>query len=111
MEILRCVWILAEVERPLLAVLLLVGLIIGCGVGSAYTRARRGWSDYQTAKNTVPGARRTAWLLIRAATTKVGVIALLLVGAVAYAAVGSDEDKAAPAPSPSTTTQSEPVRR
>ncbi|WP_176734051.1 hypothetical protein [Micromonospora haikouensis] len=30
--------------------------------------------------NTVPGARRAAFGLIRAVTTKVGVIALLLVG-------------------------------
>ncbi|GAB3955490.1 hypothetical protein GCM10027614_64980 [Micromonospora vulcania] len=65
MEILRSVWILAEVERPLLAVLLLVGLIIGCAVGSAYARARRGWNDYQTVKKSVPGARNSAWLLIR----------------------------------------------
>ncbi|PZF97707.1 hypothetical protein, partial [Micromonospora deserti] len=80
-------------ERPLIMVLLLVGLIIGSGVGSAYARARRGWADYQTAKKTVPGARRAAWLLIKVVTTKVGVIALLLVGAVAYAAVGSDEEQ------------------
>ncbi|MER5454022.1 hypothetical protein ABT008_04510 [Micromonospora sp. NPDC002389] len=78
-------------ERPLIAVLLLVGLIIGSGVGSSYARARRGWNDYQAAKKTVPGARRAAWLLIKVVTTKVGVIALLLVGAVAYAAVGGDE--------------------
>ncbi|WP_377532414.1 hypothetical protein [Micromonospora sp. GCM10011542] len=97
-------------ERPLLAVLLLVGLVIGCGVGSAYARARRGWSDYQTIKRSVPGARRGAWLLIRVVTTKVGVIALLLVGAVAYAAAGSDEETAGPTPSPSAT-RSEPARR
>ncbi|MFI7607567.1 hypothetical protein ACIBTV_20840 [Micromonospora sp. NPDC049366] len=90
-------------EGPLIAVLLLVGLLIGSGVGSAYTRARRGWADYQTAKKGVPGARKTAWLLIRAVTTKIGVIALLLIGAVAYAAVGSDDETAGPAPSPSVT--------
>ena len=56
----------------------------------------RGWTDYQTAKKTVPGARRTAWLLIRAVTTKVGVIALLLVGAVAYAAADSDDERPRP---------------
>ncbi|MFF0719456.1 hypothetical protein [Verrucosispora sp. NA02020] len=77
-------------ERPLITVLLLVGLIIGSGVGSSYARARRGWNDYQAAKKTVPGARRAAWLLIKVVTTKVGVIALLLVGAVAFAAVGGD---------------------
>ncbi|MGN9777789.1 hypothetical protein ACTMS0_18795 [Micromonospora sp. H33] len=91
-------------ERPLIAVLLLVGLIIGIGLGSSYTRARRGWTDYQAAKKTVPGARRTAWLLIRVVTTKVGVIALLLVGAVAYAAVGSDGEPERADPSPSATT-------
>ena len=87
-------------ERPLITVLLLVGLIIGSGVGSSYARARRGWNDYQAAKKTVPGARRAAWLLIKVVTTKVGVIALLLVGAVAYAAVGGDEP-ARPEPNPS----------
>jgi hypothetical protein len=88
------------VERPEIVVLLLVGLIIGTGVGSAYARARRGWADYQTVRKTVPGARRTAWLLIKVATTKIGVIALLLVGAVAYAAVGSDGEPAPPGPTP-----------
>lgn len=110
MEILRSIWILAEVERPLLAVLLLVGLFIGCAVGSAYARARRGWNDYQTVKKSVPGARRGAWLLIRGVAVKAGVIALLLFGAVAYAAVGSDEETAGPTPGQSPT-QREPPRR
>ncbi|MFG3418908.1 hypothetical protein ACIBTZ_10590 [Micromonospora sp. NPDC049460] len=88
-------------ERPVIVALLLVGLIIGTGVGSAYARARRGWADYQTVKKTVPGARRTAWLLIKVVTTKIGVIALLLVGAVAYAAVDSDAEPAPPGPTPS----------
>ncbi|MEU4771906.1 hypothetical protein [Micromonospora sp. NPDC023644] len=92
-------------ERPEFVVLLLVGLLIGTGVGSAYARARRGWADYQTVRKTVPGARRAAWLLIKVATTKIGVIALLLVGAVAYAAAGSDDSPAPPGqtPSPSAT--------
>ncbi|MER7889516.1 hypothetical protein ABTX15_06810 [Micromonospora sp. NPDC094482] len=97
-------------ERPLIAVLLVAGLLIGTGVGSAYTRARRGWADYQTVKKSVPGARKTAWLLIRAVTTKVGVIALLLIGAVAYAAVGSDDETAGPAPTPSVTPSERPGR-
>ncbi|MBY8870864.1 hypothetical protein K7640_03270 [Micromonospora sp. PLK6-60] len=91
-------------EHLLLVVLLLVGLFIGCGVGTAYARARRGWTDYKAAKNTVPGARRTAWLLIRAVTTKVGVILLLLIGAVAYAATAPDHERAGPGPTPSPTT-------
>ncbi|MBM0234301.1 hypothetical protein JNW91_22120 [Micromonospora sp. STR1_7] len=97
-------------ESPLLVVLLLVGLVIGCAVGSAYARARRGWNDYQTVKRSVPGARRGAWLLIRGVAVKAGVIALLLFGAVAYAAVGSDDETAGPAPSPSAT-QTEPAHR
>ncbi|WP_433391156.1 hypothetical protein [Micromonospora sp. KLBMP9576] len=88
-------------ERPEFVVLLLVGLLIGTGVGSAYARARRGWADYQTVRKTLPVARRTAWLLIRVATTKVGVIALLLLGAVAYAAADTDGAPAPPGPSPS----------
>ncbi|GLZ57902.1 hypothetical protein Misp05_14780 [Micromonospora sp. NBRC 107095] len=110
MEILRSVWILAEVERPLLTVLLLVGLVIGCAVGSAYARARRGWNDYQTVKKSVPGARRGAWALIRGVAVKAAVVGLLLFGAVAYAAVGSDEETAGTAPSESPT-QSEPPHR
>ena len=103
MEILRWVWILAWVEQAVIAALLLVGLIIGCGVGAAYARARRGWTDYRAAKNTIPGARRTAWLAIRAVVTKLGVIALLLFGAAAYAAAGSDHEPAGPAPTPTVT--------
>ncbi|WP_112678712.1 hypothetical protein [Micromonospora saelicesensis] len=97
-------------ERPLLTVLLLVGLIIGCAVGSAYARARRGWNDYQTVKKSVPGARRGAWSLIRGVVVKAAVIGVLLFGAVAYAAVGSDEERAGPAPTQSPT-QSEPAHR
>ncbi|KAB1914565.1 hypothetical protein AB0J94_02350 [Micromonospora noduli] len=97
-------------ERPLLTVLLLVGLVIGCAVGSAYARARRGWNDYQTVKKSVPGARRGAWSLIRGVVVKAAVIGVLLFGAVAYAAVGSDEESAGPAPTQSPT-QSEPPHR
>ncbi|MGC4771209.1 hypothetical protein ACLQ25_19835 [Micromonospora sp. DT44] len=96
-------------ERPLLTVLLLVGLIIGWAVGSAYTRARRGWTDYQTAKKSVPGARRGAWLLVRGVAVKAAVVGLLLFGAVAYAAVGSDDETAGPAPTSST--KGEPSHR
>ncbi|MFU8850347.1 hypothetical protein ACNAW0_05105 [Micromonospora sp. SL1-18] len=99
-------------EQAVIAALLLVGLVIGTAVGAAYARAKRGWKDYRTARNTVPGARRTAWLATRAVITKAGVIALLLVGAAAYAAAGSDHERADPAPTPtSTPTPSHPVRR
>ncbi|WP_247658772.1 hypothetical protein [Micromonospora sp. U56] len=84
-----------------MAVLLAIGVLVGGVMGAAYARARRGWRDYQVTKDSVPGLRRAAWLLIRLAATKVGVVALLLVGAVAYAAVGPDHERAEPAPSPS----------
>ncbi|SCE76551.1 hypothetical protein GA0070607_1285 [Micromonospora coriariae] len=90
--------------------MLAVGILVGCVVGAAYARARRGWDDYQKTKASVPGLRKLAWLLIRVAATKVGIVVLLLVGAVAYAAVGSDDETAGPAPSPSAT-QSEPPHR
>ncbi|MFE9653463.1 hypothetical protein [Micromonospora sp. NPDC006431] len=90
-------------EQAVIAALLLVGLAIGAGIGASYARAKRGWKDYKTARNIVPGARRTAWLAIRAVITKLGVIALLLVGAAAYAAVGSDHERAGPTPTPTVT--------
>ncbi|GAA4575663.1 hypothetical protein GCM10023176_45390 [Micromonospora coerulea] len=90
-------------EQAVIAALLLVGLLIGCGVGAAYARAKRGWTDYRTIKNSVPGARRTAWLAVRAVFIKVGVIALLLVGAAAYAATTADRERASPGPTPTVT--------
>lgn len=87
-------------EQAVIAALLVVGLVIGAGVGAAYARAKRGWKDYRTLRTSVPGARRTAWVATRAAITKIGVIALLLVGAAAYAAAGSDHERAGPAPTP-----------
>ncbi|WP_200211749.1 hypothetical protein [Micromonospora coerulea] len=90
-------------EQAVIAALLLVGLLIGCGVGATYARAKRGWTDYRTIKNSVPGARRTAWLAVRAVVIKVGVIALLLVGAAAYAATTADRERASPGPTPTVT--------
>ncbi|MGC5021115.1 hypothetical protein [Micromonospora sp. DT47] len=87
-------------ERSLMAVLLAVGILGGGVMGAAYARARRGWSDYQTTKRSVPILRKAAWLLIRLAATKIGIVALLLVGAVAYATVGPDQGRAEPGPSP-----------
>lgn len=99
-------------EQAVIAALLLVGLVIGAGVGAAYARAKRGWKDYQTARNLVPGVRRNAWVAIRAVVVKVGVIALLLFGAAAYAAAGADHERADPAPTPTgTATPSPPPRR
>nr|WP_204342398.1 hypothetical protein [Micromonospora terminaliae] len=88
-----------------------MGLVIGAGVGASYARAQRGWKDYQTIKTSVPGARRTAWVAIRAVVTKIGVIALLLVGAAAYAAAGSDHERADPATTPTPTVTATPGHR
>lgn len=90
-------------EQAVIAALLLVGLVIGAGVGASYARAKRGWKDYRTVRNSVPGARSTAWLAVRAVVTKIGVIALLLIGAAAYAAAGSDHERAGPGPTPTVT--------
>ncbi|MEU8068352.1 MULTISPECIES: hypothetical protein [unclassified Micromonospora] len=86
-------------EQAVIAALLLVGLIIGAGVGASYARAKRGWTDYRTARTTVPTARRNAWLAIRGVAVKLAVIALLLFGAAAYAAAGGGEERAGPTPS------------
>ncbi|MFU8871114.1 hypothetical protein [Micromonospora sp. SL4-19] len=90
-------------ERSLMAVLLAVGILLGGVTGAAYARARCRWDDYQIIKKRVPVLRRTAWLLIRLAATKIGVIALLLIGAVAYAAAGADHERATPTPTPTVT--------
>ncbi|MEV0427251.1 hypothetical protein [Micromonospora sp. NPDC050495] len=98
-------------EQAVIAALLVVGLVIGAGVGAAYARAKRGWKDYRTIRTSVPGARRTAWVATRAAITKIGVIALLLVGAAAYAAAGNDHERAGPGPTPTPTVTHSPVHR
>ncbi|WFE38853.1 hypothetical protein [Micromonospora sp. WMMD998] len=89
-------------EQAVIAALLLVGLVIGAGVGASYARAKRGWKDYRAARNSVPGARRNAWTAIRGVAVKAAVIALLLVGAAAYAASGSGEERASPTPTATT---------
>ena len=97
-------------QAVIAALLLLVGLVIGAGVGASYSRAQRGWKDYQIIRTSVPGARRTAWVAIRAVVTRIGVIALLLVGAAAYAA-GSDHERAGPGPTPTPTVTATPGHR
>ncbi|SCG46899.1 hypothetical protein [Micromonospora siamensis] len=94
-----------------MAILLAVGLLVGGVMGAAYARARRGWADYQNTKKSVPGLRRLAWLLIRLAATKIGIVALLLVGAVAYAAAGPDHEQAGPTPSPTPSPSATPAHR
>lgn len=76
------------VDRPLISVSLIFGVGLGLIVGIAYAVARRAWRDYQTARASVPVLRRTAWRLIRLATTRVGLIVLICAAALGYAAVG-----------------------
>ncbi|MFI6131884.1 hypothetical protein [Micromonospora sp. NPDC051141] len=97
-------------EQAVIAALLLVGLVIGAGVGASYARAKRGWKDYQTVRTSVPGARRNAWGAIRGVAVKLAVIALLLVGAAAYAASGGGQERAGPAPTGTPTPSHRPGR-
>ncbi|GAA3743442.1 hypothetical protein [Micromonospora maritima] len=97
-------------EQAVIAALLVVGLVVGAGVGASYARAQRGWKDYQTIRTSVPGARRTAWTAIRGVVVKIAVIALLTVGAAAYAASGSDEERASPTPTGTPTPSHRPGR-
>lgn len=76
------------VNRPLISVSLIFGVGLGLIVGIAYAVARRAWRDYQTARAGMPVLRRTAWRLIRLATTRVGLIVLICAAALGYAAVG-----------------------
>ena len=99
-------------ERPIIAVLLGIGLVIGVTLGMAVARAKRGFADFRTAKGAVPGARRNAWRLLRAATTKAGLVTLVLVAAVVFAAVAPDEEETTqPAPTPTGSAEPAPSPR
>ena len=74
-------------ERPLPVASLILGVTLGLIVGIAYAVARRAWVDYRKTKELVPGMRKTAWGLIRIATTKGGIVFLLCVAAVSWAAM------------------------
>jgi hypothetical protein len=76
------------VDRSITVTGLVLGIGIGFFAGVAVGLARRGWSDYRKTKNSVPTYRKAAWALVGAATTKVGVVGLLIAAAVAWAAVG-----------------------
>jgi hypothetical protein len=66
---------------------LLFGVVLGLVVGTAVTVARRAWTEYVTTKAGLPGMRRGAWVLIRIAASRVGIVALICVVAVAWAAI------------------------
>jgi hypothetical protein len=76
------------VYRTLTSVGFMIGIVVGFIFGAAYAVARRAWTDYRKVKASVPGMRKTAWSLIRVATSKGGVITLLIVGAIVWAAIG-----------------------
>jgi hypothetical protein len=76
------------VDRPLSTVVLVLGMLLGLTFGVALAVARRGWRDYKSAQKAVPVARKAAWVLIRVATTKGGVVLLICAAAVGWAAIG-----------------------
>lgn len=78
---------LAIVDTPTPVATLLLGVVFGLVAGIAFAIARRAWTDYGKARAGLPGMRRTAWLLTRIATTRIGIVVLVCVAAVAYAAV------------------------
>ncbi|MEV4755656.1 hypothetical protein AB0J86_11170 [Micromonospora sp. NPDC049559] len=74
-------------ERPLSVAALMLGVVLGLSAGIAFAVAWRAWVDYRKTRELVPGMRRTAWTLTRVATTRGGVILLLCIAAVGWAAL------------------------
>ncbi|MFK3985280.1 hypothetical protein ACI2K4_33510 [Micromonospora sp. NPDC050397] len=77
-------------ERSLTAAMLTIGVVLGLTVGVAYAVARRSWVDYRKAKAGIPGARKAAWALIRVAVSKGGIVLLLCIAAVSWAATSDN---------------------
>ncbi len=75
-------------DRPLPVVLLVIGVVLGVTAGRSWATARRAWGDYTATKASVPKYRKTALTLLRAAFTKGGVVVLICLAAMGYAAVG-----------------------
>jgi hypothetical protein len=75
------------VERPLPVAILVLGVALGLFAGIAFAVARRAWVDYRKTKALVPGMRKTAWALVGVATTKGGIVLLLCIAAVGWAAM------------------------
>ncbi|GIG85325.1 hypothetical protein [Plantactinospora endophytica] len=74
-------------DRPGVAILL-VGVAFGLFAGTAYAVARRAWVDYRKTRATLPGLRKTAWTVTRIATSRGGIVLLICLAAVGWAAVG-----------------------
>ncbi|MFI6760559.1 hypothetical protein ACIBF5_15625 [Micromonospora sp. NPDC050417] len=77
-------------ERPLTAVMLAIGVLLGLTVGIAYAVARRSWVDYRKTKASVPGMRKAAWGLIRIVASKGGIVLLLCIAAASWAATSDN---------------------
>jgi hypothetical protein len=75
-------------ERPLTAVVLTFGVFLGLVVGVKYAVARRAWTDYRATRDSVPGLQKAAWALIKVTFTRGGLVVLLCLAAVGWAAVG-----------------------
>ena len=61
--------------------------------GSAINQAesfRRAWTDYTATRDSVPGLQKAAWALIRVTFTRGGLVVLLCLAAVGWAAVGGE---------------------
>lgn len=72
------------------AAALLLGVALGLFAGIGYAMARRAWADYRKVKASLPGMRRTAWAVTRIATSRGGIVLLLCLAAVGWAAVGGE---------------------
>ncbi|GAB3796930.1 hypothetical protein [Micromonospora zhanjiangensis] len=75
-------------DRPLSAVSLTIGVVLGVAVGIAYAVARRAWKDYKVTKASLTGLRSGALGLVRVAFTRGGLVILLCLAAMGWAAVG-----------------------
>ncbi|MEE6259154.1 hypothetical protein [Plantactinospora sonchi] len=75
-------------ERPFPVATLLIGVTLGVVVGIAYAVARRAWADYHKTRASLPGMRQVAWALTRIATSRGGIVLLLCLAAVGWAAAG-----------------------
>ncbi|MBF9129542.1 hypothetical protein I0C86_11275 [Plantactinospora sp. S1510] len=77
-------------DRPVPAVALLLGVAFGLFAGIGYAVARRAWTDYRKTKATLPGMRSAAWAVTRIATSRAGIVLLLCLAAVGWAAAGGE---------------------
>lgn len=75
-------------DRPVPAAALLLGVVLGLVAGIAYAVARRAWTDYRKAKANLPVLRKLAWALTRMAGTRAGIVLLICLVAVGWAAAG-----------------------